>query len=60
MKRLIIIGLFHNSKLKFVMEDPISLNEELPHKYESYSSSVPAESSNTLDEPIVTTIVMHR
>lgn len=36
--------------------DPVILNEELPKKYESYSSSV-APKTDTLDEPVIDTIV---
>lgn len=36
--------------------DPVILNEELPKKYESYSSNV-APKTDTLDEPVIETIV---
>jgi hypothetical protein len=41
--------------------DPhLALNEELPQqKYESYSSYAAAR-SDTLDEPIIETVVLHR
>jgi hypothetical protein len=32
--------------------DPVILNEELPKKYESYSSNV-APKTDTLDEPVI-------
>jgi hypothetical protein len=38
--------------------DPVILNEELPKKYESYSSSIPSK-GDTLDEPVLDTIVTH-
>ena len=39
------------------MDQPVVLNEELPKKYESYSSSASAK-ANTLDEPVIDTIVL--
>lgn len=39
------------------MDQPVVLNEELPKKYESYSSSASTK-ANTLDEPVIDTIVL--
>lgn len=38
------------------MDQEVVLNEELPRKYDSYSSSVAAK-RKTLDEPVIDTIV---
>ena len=43
--------------LNITMDQPVVLNEEIPKKYESYSSSVSKE-TNTLDEPVIDTIVI--
>lgn len=40
------------------MDQPVVLNEELPKKYESYSGK-PDNKVNTLDEPVIQTIVTH-
>lgn len=41
------------------LEPHLTLNEELPQqKYESYSSYAAAR-SDTLDEPIIDTVVLH-
>ena len=40
------------------MDQPVVLNEELPKQYESYSSSS-GKNKNTLDEPIIDTIVLY-
>lgn len=39
-------------------DQPVVLNEEIPQKYESYSSNKNTTSnSSTLDEPVIDTIV---
>ncbi len=38
------------------MDEPVTLNEEIERKYESYSNST-ASTVNTLDEPVLDTIV---
>ena len=38
------------------IDQPVVLNEELPKKYENYSSSTDSKIS-TLDEPVIDTIV---
>lgn len=39
------------------MSEPIKLNEEISTKYESYSSASNSRELNTLDEPVIDTIV---
>ena len=38
--------------------DPVVLNEEIAPKYESYSSQAVKGPSDTLDEPVLDTIVL--